>query len=148
MNDAMTRFVEAVSRLPVYRGLSWRAADFALTTPLTTEMPIPTSRDVRVATENFRVAGAHLFVTTGAREIGPLAANPAEQEVVLLPGARLVPVSALHEVEGVKVQVVLEQPPANEPLPEYPDDEGIGTLIRDARSRADVAVTSPGRFGA
>lgn len=148
MSDTMSTFVESVSRLPVFQGMTWRAAAFELTTPFSSDAPIPTSRSLRVATENFRAPGAHLFLSTAGRDIGPLSAHPADQEVVLLPGARLVPATSFHEVEGVRVQVVIEQPGADAPIPDVPSDEEIAVLIRDARSAPEVSVPNPGRFGA
>jgi hypothetical protein len=148
MTDAARAFAETLSRLPVYRGFSWRAGAFELTMPFTSDAPIPTTRDLRVATENFRVPGVHLFLCTGARDIALFSARPAEQEVVLVPGARLVPASALHEVGGLRVQVVIEQPPQGEPVPAVPTDTEIEALVKTARAAADVQIASPGRFGA
>lgn len=79
-------FVGAVSRLPIYRGHTWHAAGFELTTPFRSDAPIPTTRDVRVATENFRALGVHLILSSGGRDIGPLSAHPSDQEVMLLSG--------------------------------------------------------------
>lgn len=147
MADA-SGFVQAVSQLPPYRGLVWRAAGFELPGSFATSDPIPTSRDLRVATENFRAPGVHVFVSTNGREIGMFSAHPAEQEVVILPGARLVPASAFHDVEGLRIQVVIEMPDPDQPLPSTPTDEELATLIRQARSAGEVVVSSPGRFGA
>lgn len=147
MNEAMDRFVEAASRLPAYAGVVWRAADFELTAPFTTDAPIPTSRDLRVATDNFRVRSIHLMVTTSARDIGPLSAHPSDQEVVLLPGARLVPVSGQREIDGLRIQSIIEQPGADQPLPTVPTDDEILDAVRAARSAGVVVVNSPGRFG-
>ena len=148
MNEGMAAFVDAASRLPVYTGLAWRSAGFELTTPFTSEAPMPTTRDLRVATENFRVADVHLFLSTAGRDLAPLSAHPAEQEVVLLPGARLVPVSSRHDVEGLRVQVILEQPASGAPLPPAPTDDEIGALVRASRAEGPVAIHRPGRYGA
>jgi hypothetical protein len=148
MTDAMAGFVAAISRLPAYVGMTWRAAGFELTGPFTSDVPLPTTRDLRVATENFRVGGAHLFLTTAGRDIAPLSAHPSDQEVVLLPGARLVPASAFHDVEGLRIQVILEQPAPGVAIPAAPTDDEIGELVRAARTADDAAIHQPGRFGA
>lgn len=147
MSDASS-FVDAVSRLPIYRGLTWRAAGFELTAPFTSDAPVPTTRDLRVATENFRATGVHLILSTAGRDIGPFSAHPSDQEVVLLPGARLVPATSFHDVGGLRVQVVIEQPAPEIPLPTVPTDEDISEILRSARAETDVVVHAPGRFGA
>lgn len=148
MNETTDGFVEAASQLPVYSGVVWRAADFELSVPFTTDAPIPASRDLRVATENLRARSVHLIVTTSARDISPMSAHPSDQEVVLLPGARLVPVSQRREIDGLLVQTIIEQPSAEQPLPTVPTDEEILDAVRAAKSAGAVIVSSPGRFGA
>ena len=148
MSEAMDRFVQSASRLPAYSGLVWRAAGFELTTPFTSDAPIPTSSDLRVATENFSADGVHLFVTTAARDISALSAHPTDHEVVLLPGARLVPASAQREIDGLRVQTVIEQPAPGQPLPVTPTDDEIRDLVRAARGAGEAVIASPGRFGA
>ena len=148
MSDSGSSFLDAASRLPMFRGLTWRAAGFELTAPFSTDAPIPTTRDLRVATENFRAGGVHLILSTGGRDIGPFSAHPSDQEVVLLPGARLVPATSFHEVEGLRIQVVIEQPGPEEPIPAVPTDAAIGEIVRGAKAEDNVAVFSPGRYGA
>ncbi|HYI50710.1 MAG TPA: hypothetical protein VEX42_03965 [Microbacterium sp.] len=148
MSDSGSSLVDALSRLPVYRGFTWRAAGFELTAPFSSDAPIPTTRDLRVATENFRAVGVHLILSTGGRDIGPFSAHPSDQEVVLLPGARLVPATSFHEVAGLRIQVVIEQPRSEEPIPDVPTDAEIGEIILAAQAKDDVAVFSPGRYGA
>ncbi len=148
MSDGMAGFVEAASRLPRFVGMVWRAAGFELTSPFTTDAPIPTTRNLRVATENFRVDGVHLLLSTAGRDIAPLSAHASEGEVVLLPGALLVPVTGRHDVEGLRVQVILEQPAPGTELPAVPGDDEIGALVRAARTGVAVEVHQPGRFGA
>ena len=69
MSNEASSFVDAMSRVPVFQGIAWRAASFELTAPFTTDAPIPTSQDLRVATQNFRAVGAHLFLVPGGRDI-------------------------------------------------------------------------------
>ncbi|MEZ3162010.1 hypothetical protein AB1K54_15955 [Microbacterium sp. BWT-B31] len=148
MSDPTSAFVTAVSRLPTFVGLAWRAAGFELAAPFTSGVPLAASRDLRVATENFRATGAHLFLCTSARDISMLSAHPADQEIVLLPDARLVPVTSFREVGGLRIQVVLEQPASGTALPHVPDDAAIGELVRSARATAPAEIHQPGRYGA
>ncbi len=148
MSDPAAGLSEALAQLPVFAGYSWRVAGFELKTPFTSDAVIPTSRSLRVATENFRAVSVHLFLATGARDISMFSAHPADQEVVLLPGARLVPASGLRELGGIRVQVVLDLPPQGQPIPAVPTDEEIIAWVQASREEPDVTVFSPRRFGA
>ena len=147
MSDHASSLLDAMSRLPVFRGITWRAANFELTAPFTTDAPIPTTQDLRVATQNFRVAGVHMFLVSGGRDVSPFSAAPSDREVVLLPGARLVPASAFRDHDGLRVQVIIEQPAPGEPIPPVPDDATLAALIAAARDAPDVTVSAPSRFG-
>jgi hypothetical protein len=98
MSDGAPNLTETFARLSAFAGWCWRAAAFEVTGPFTVDVPIPTSRSARVATENFAAQGAHLFVTLTGRDISLFSAHPDEQEIVILPGTRYVPATNLHEV--------------------------------------------------
>lgn len=147
MSDAGSGLVEVLSRLPAVRGANWRAASFEVVAPFTVEAPIPTSRRVRVASENFAATGVHVFVSVSARDVGMFAAQPAEQELALLPGARYAPGTGFHEVAGLRVQVMVELPADGSAVPAVIPDEELARIFDAARSEPDVAVSRPGRFG-
>ncbi len=147
MSDQKAALVAALSALPAFQGASWRAAGFEVVAPFTVEEPIPTSRSVRVATENFAAAGAHVFLSVSARDIAPLSAQPAEQEVTLLPGARYVPATAFEDVAGLRVQVLVEQPADGGAVPELPTGDELEGLLESERRSAFVDTLRPGRFG-
>jgi len=147
MSDQNSALVAALSALPAFRGASWRAAGFEVVAPFTVETPIPTSRSVRVATENFAADGAHVFLSVSARDVGMVSAQPAEQEIALLPGARYVPATAFHDVAGLRVQVIVEQPSDGGAVPELPTGDELEGLLESERRSAFVATLRPGRFG-
>jgi len=66
--DGARRLEEALAKLPVFRGVVWRGAGFELTTPLTLPAPLPTSKDVRVASENLRAPILHAIISGSGRE--------------------------------------------------------------------------------
>lgn len=138
--------VAILERLPPYGGLAWRGAAGGLIASMPLPAPLPTSRDLRFASSNFAAPVLWAIVSVAGREIGPLSANPAAQEVAILPGAMLTPATAVHEVDGVQVQVVLEVRPGA-PVGDVPDDAVLAKLIREARALDPVAITQLGRFG-
>lgn len=145
MVDGARRLEEALAKLPVFRGVVWRGAGFELTTPLTLHVPLPTSKDVRVASENFRAPVLHAIISGSGREVGPLSRHPAEAEVALLPGTVLTPATGVHVIEGFRVQVVREVLPSGESAL-HVADEDLAPLLAVARSAPPVDITSPGRF--
>ncbi len=147
MSDAGAGLVEVLSRLPAVQGASWRAASFEVVAPFTVEVPIPTSRSVRVASENFAAAGVHVFVSVSARDVGMFAAQPAEQELALLPGTRYAPGTGFHEVAGLRVQVMVELPADGSAVPAVIPDEELARIFDAARGEPDIVVSRPGRFG-
>lgn len=145
MTDGPGRLEDALAKLPIFRGVVWRGAGFELTTPFTLQAPLPTSKDARVASENFRAPSLHAIVSVSGREIGPLSRHPAEAEVALLPGCTLTPATGVHLVEGFSVQVVREVSPSGEIAPMVSDDD-LALILEPARFAPRVDITSPGRF--
>ena len=145
MVDGARRLEDALAKLPVFRGVVWRGAGFELTTPLTLHVPLPTSKDVRVASENFRAPVLHAIISGSGREVGPLSRHPAEAEVALLPGTVLTPATGVHVIEGFRVQVVSEVLPGGESALQVPDEDLAHSLVV-ASAAPPVGITSPGRF--
>ncbi|WP_045258061.1 hypothetical protein [Microbacterium hydrocarbonoxydans] len=148
MFENSAHFMAAMMQLPTFEGIAWRAASFELNAPFDSVEPIPLSRDLRVATENLRAVGVHMFITSNSRDISALSAHPTDQEVVLLPGARLIPASSMRVVEGIRVQSIIELPASDHPLMPIPSDHEIEAAVKAARARSEVPVYQKGRFGA
>jgi hypothetical protein len=146
--DASNQIVEAAKQLPAYAGIAWRSAGFELNAPFDSPDLISLSRDLRVATENFRAGGVHMFITSNSRDLSALSAHPAEQEVVLLPGARLIPASSMRVIENIRIQSIIELPDESTPLLPIPSDDEIAGWVRAARASPEARVLQRGRFGA
>jgi hypothetical protein len=84
--DASNQIVEAAKQLPAYAGIAWRSAGFELNAPFDSPDLISLSRDLRVATENFRAGGVHMFITSNSRDLSALSAHPAEHAQALRRG--------------------------------------------------------------
>lgn len=147
--------VGALEKLPVasavtYRGLPDDAA--ALTSTIVTEGLMATSRDPRIATENFAATSLIAVAGRTGRDIAFLAQHSAEAEVVFLPGTILRPVRTVALDDGTTVFVVEELlTDATGPDPALPSsaDALIQAVIDTvtASRRADaVPITTPGKF--
>jgi len=136
---------DILSKLPPYNGIVWNGATFELTTPITLYAPLPTSRNPRVASENFAAPYLYAIVSIAGRDVGPLSRNRAEEEVALLPGSVLSPATGIHPVGNHQVQVLIETIP-DQPLPTLPGDDALAAILASADAAAPFTVTSPGRF--
>ncbi len=81
----------ALGKLPAWRGVSYRGqAEGSVFgrdgNALVTRVLTATSRDVRIATENFTSGGLNVVLGRTGRPIETLSSKPHEQEVVFLPG--------------------------------------------------------------
>ncbi|MEO5534189.1 MAG: hypothetical protein ABIR17_03560 [Pseudolysinimonas sp.] len=146
MAESQAGLVNALESLPVYQGVTWRAATGALAGGILLPAPVPTSRDLRIASANFTAACVWAIVSSAGRDVGPISADPAAREVAILPGSSLSPASALHDVSGLTLQVVIEIRPGVEAGRAVSDDDLV-VLIESARATAAVTVRQPGRFG-
>ncbi len=146
MTDAPAGLLEALQKLPPYVGITWRGAPGALSGSIPLPAPLPTSRDPRVASSNFTAGALWAIVSVAGRDVAPLSADPAAREIAILPGSTLTPASALHPVDGVPVQVVLEVRDGM-PVGDVPADGTLADLLVAARAEGDVEIRQPGRFG-
>jgi hypothetical protein len=152
----LEQFLGAIAKLPPAGGLTWRGLD----SPADTVPPVgvltgvvSTSRDARVATENFTARTILVLLNRSGRDLSMLSANPAEAEVVQRPGSvwhRLpdleiagapAPVVALEEfdVEG-------RAQPSDWPttLPEL--TTRVSQLLSTAQQSDQVPITRPDVF--
>ena len=149
------RFLQTMEKLPPTPGLVFHGlpADGVQASSGVLRNIVATSRNPRVATENFTTPGLACIATLTGRNIGFFSAHPAEEEAVVLPAIALVCVSAgRDEVLGVDVVVYEEID-----LEAVPSDEDRAAayerLMDEVQERlgaawhgAPVAVTSPGKY--
>ena len=81
MTDGPGRLEDALAKLPIFRGVVWRGAGFELTTPFTLQAPLPTSKDARVASENFRAPSVHAISSVSGREVGQIGRASCRERV-------------------------------------------------------------------
>lgn len=156
-----TQMLATLAKLPYTTGLTFRGmpadAEPIYGTTITS-LVTATSKDPRVASDNFAVDRMYAIVARKARDVAPFAEHPDEGELVLLPGTVLVPVGQIRvDGMGATVQIVEEVDPGagrqglsagTSALPETVDDlidKVVRTVIK-ARRAEPVELTSPGKF--
>src|SRR5690606_24607890 len=131
----------ALEKLPAASGVTYRGLSADAAAPASTFVThefTATSRDPRVATENFTASAVVAIAGRTGRDIAFLAHNPAEAEVVFLPGTILRPVSSVLVVYlTVHITEELLTPDARPPLRTEPI-----TPVRSAT--AAMTIASPG----
>lgn len=141
-----------IQKLPQFAGIVWRGAPEGLGGPIVAAQPFSTSLDARVASENFSAPVLLAIVTLTGREIGVLSANPDEQEVVMLPGTGLAPLTGVGQQGGVTMQLVGqlgigEAQGVAQPFPERADlAAAVGAALTGGLEAPTFHVTSSGRF--
>ena len=147
--------LEALTKLPpfedvVFRG--WRDSDVwsSGAGSLVTSGVTPTSRDPRVATENFTTTGVYAIAVRTGRAIEAFSAHREEREVVLLPATVLVWRDRARVGDLVVTlidEVVLEDVHDDGARRAPADvDEVVAARVRAALARDDVVVAQPGKF--
>lgn len=132
----------------VFRGCEARSHERWPGRAHVSEALLSTSRDPRVATENFTTDAVYAIVSSTGRAIEQFSAARHEREVVLLPGTVLTLVTRVR-VKDLGVTVVEEFDPAGE---EAPDVDlaalqvEIGRAILEAELRDPVPASIPGKF--
>jgi hypothetical protein len=153
-SDQLSALLSALDKLPPFRGLSYRG--YAGRQGQTFQRAIPsgvlvsTSRDPRVATDNFVTDGVYAVIGRRGRDLTSVSEHPAEQEVVFRPGSVYLPIERF-DVDGLEVAVVEELDPDNDPdaAPPFTLDQlkdQMTEAIRDARERPVVDDITPGKF--
>jgi hypothetical protein len=152
--EQLSSVLSALDKLPPFRGLSYRGYAGRQGTAHQRAIPsgilVATSRDPRVATENFSTDGVYAVIGRRGRDISQVSQHPLEQEVVFRPGSIFLPIERF-DVDGLEVAIVEELDPDNDPAatPLFTLDElkdQMREAIREARSRPAVEVTTPGKF--
>jgi hypothetical protein len=156
--EQLGALLSALDKLPPYAGLSYRgyAVPDGRLRPRTvlSGVLVPTSRDPRVATENFAASGLYAVIGRRGRELTAVGDSPQEREVVFRPGSMFLPIERF-DVDGLEVSIVEELDPDRdtdthtdappEPTLEQLKDQ-MREAIAEARTRPDVADVTPGKF--
>ncbi|MCW2794089.1 MAG: hypothetical protein JWO76_3187 [Nocardioides sp.] len=153
IDERLAAFLAALDKLPAHRGLTYRGNDGTAEVPrraTPSGVLVSTSRDLRVATENFRTPGVFAVISSSGRDLTPLSAHRAEREVVFRPGSIFLPIEHLV-VDGLRVTIIEEidtdstpgEPPAVT-LDELRDQ--VRADVVEARQADPATITSPGKF--
>ncbi len=150
--SGLERFLAAVEKLPPYEGVTFRGAAATVQGTTVAAGVMASSRDPRVASENFTAPVLLALHHRTGRDITALSQHADEAEVVVLPGTAWRPITTV-EVEGTLVQALEELDLGR--TGRAPD--GWGTSVDDvaqritravavARDRTPVDVHTPGKF--
>jgi hypothetical protein len=153
--ERFQRMLRGLEQAPRYRGISFRgrtpdAAFGPHSATVVTRLLTPTSRDIRVATENFVTSSVYAILGGAGRWVENFSSRPQECEVVFLPATMFRPVDLLH-AGGVEI-IVVEQLAFDEA--DRPEGtwtpERVHTILPDhvirSRQAEPVAVASTGKF--
>lgn len=104
--EHLSALLTALDKLPPFRGLSYRGyagrQGPAHQRVIPSGVQVATSRDPRIATENFSTDGVYAVIGRRGRDISQLSQNTLEQEVVFRPGSMYLPIERF-DVDGVEV---------------------------------------------
>lgn len=155
MSDLGT-FLDALEKLPPTGGLTLRGLTAAAGSvpPLGVLTGIVAStRDPRVATENFSVGTLLLLLGRTGRDLSAMSAHPSDAEVVHRPGAiwHRLPDLALPDVPLTVVALEELDPSGRYPATDWPATltelaARADALVQDALARPAVVVSRPGNF--
>lgn len=151
-DDPMQRFFASLAELPRHVGVIWRGATSPLAGQTRAVKPVPATLDPRYAGDNFSVPLLLAIASRNARDLGLLAANQDEAELVLLPGTVLQPIGEVEQFGGVAVQLIEEVGAPGEIIPpglpqslEALRDE-VEARIAQYRGMRHVDVASPRKY--
>lgn len=154
MSD-LSHLLDALDKLPPAGGLCWRGLDdtpdsvpdLGVLTAL-----VPTSRDPRIATEDFTARTILVLLTRTGRDLSALSAHPQELEVAQRPGStwhRLpdrtldtpAPLIVLEELNPAGYTPPTDWPPTLAEL-----DNQLRAQLSAARHNGPATITRPGTF--
>jgi hypothetical protein len=144
----------ALDKLPPFHGLSYRGYQGRQGSTPQRMSPsgvlVPTSRDPRVATDNFTTDGVYAVIGRRGRDLSSLVHAPQEQEIVFRPGSMFLPIERF-EVADLEVAVIEELDPDHGPErdPAFTLEElkhQMRSAVRESRARPEVRDVTPGKF--
>lgn len=149
----LDKLLSTLEQLPPYVGLVFRGCEARSHERWpgrahVTERLVSTSRDPRVATENFTTEAVYAVLSRTGRSIEPFSAARHEREVVLLPGTVLTLVTRVR-VKDLGVTIVEEFDPSAEEEPEVDLaalQVEIGRAVLEAQLREPVPDPIEGKF--
>lgn len=152
--EQLEALLSALDKLPPYRGLSYRGyagrQGEGFQRPQASAVLVATSRDPRVATENFSTDGVYAVIGSLGRDISSASRHPQEQEVVFRPGSVFLPIERFDvgELEVAIVEEIDPQRDRDEQPPFTLDQlkDQMRAAIQDARQRPDVDDVTEGKF--
>lgn len=155
MTDAAEKalaFLEALKRLPPFAGIVFHGLPTVpdLTSARWTRGVTATSRDPRIATENFASPVIAAIVSRTGRDISVFSMQPSELEVVLPPDVALLEIARTSTDDGRAV-VVIEQLAEIDPQSDLPPTlealvAEVNRILRDAAAAPPVEIRLPGKF--
>ncbi len=154
MEQMVDDLIRGLRKMPLYEGVSFRGGTVEDTFgrssgTVVAQALTATSRDARVATENFTTPALYAVVGNQGRSIESVSQHPAEREVVFLPGTLFRAVKQVR-FDDLLITVVEQLDLDREPGgPKGDLDElleTIATAVRDAQEAEPVEVTTPGKF--
>jgi hypothetical protein len=153
--DQVASLIRGLTKLPPYEAITFRGrsadarfgrpGEVVVTTGLTA-----TSRDVRIATENFTAPALYAIAGISGRAIEQHSQFPDEREVVFLPSTmlRVAKVARLGDLPLVIVEQLDPQRdpavPKTDPLDEW--SRSIAARFLSARRRPPLDLPHPGKF--
>lgn len=154
MDEVVGNLIRGLTKLPTYDGVTFRGATpedtFGTTSGTVVARGLTsTSRDARIATENFTTPAVYAVVGTHGRRVEAVSQHPREHEVVFLPGALF---RAIAQVRFQDLPVVVVEELDLDREPSEPDGDldelltVIAALVRRDLERLPVDITSPGKF--
>ncbi len=158
MGARVARMLAALEKLPRTRGLTFRGLPAGESPPsgaIVTSLVNPTSRDPRVASENFAHPTLLAIATRSGRDISMFGADPSEAELVLLPGVMLLPLADVRVEEADLTVVLVEEVDLNASAPDEPAGQfpsldafaaDVTAVVLSAYRRPALPLTSPGKF--
>lgn len=148
----LDRFLAAVEKLPPYEGVTFRGAPAPLEATTVAAGVMASSRDPRVASENFTAPVLLALHHRTGRDVSGLAQHPDEAEVVVRPGTAWRPI-VTFEVEGTTIQALEEldlartgHVPAGWGATPAEVEQRVTRAVEVARARGAVTVHVPGKF--
>lgn len=154
MHEVVDNLLRALRKMPVHQGISFRGGTVDDTFggqsgTVVTRGLTATSRNARIATENFTTPAVYAVVGNQGRALEGVSQHPHEEEVVFLPGTVFQPVRQVRH--GALLVTVVEQLDLDR-APEDPKADldavlaSIARSVRDGLARGPIEISSPGKF--
>jgi hypothetical protein len=152
-DERLRRLLEGLDQMSPHPGISFRgrAQDASFGRPgevVVTLGLIPTSRDARVATENFRTRSLYAVLGRSGRYLRPFSARPEEEEVLFRPGTilRVVGAFSTGPLEVTFVEEVETTGEVGTARDLEHDRQRVSAALEAARRRPEVSVPLSGKF--